>query len=256
MHFTTMAISLATSSGNTKRHSQALLQLATHHWQLGNYLSARLHACEAQRLARISANLFAEAQAMRIEAVAWTQLGNYRQSISLCHGARELLVLCGMSGGRLDHNIMSHQAEIHLVKSEYHKAHSIQTQILQECPLHWNSYDHAFACLNLAEIGLSMNAPKHAVQQNIDRAKKTFLSLERAKEITMCDIILADLSLKEGQISTANTLFKTCLRADNYSEAKSYCLECLGNTGHWGASDQMSNWTTVYLAHSINLKRS
>jgi hypothetical protein len=35
---------------------------------------------------------------------------------------------------------------------------------------------------------------------------------------------------------------------------KSYCLEQLGNTGHWGASGQMSSWTTVYLAHSIKFK--
>jgi hypothetical protein len=99
-----------------------------------------------------------------------------------------------------------------------------------------------------------MNAPKPTVQQYIERAKKIFLHSERIVEITMCDAALADLYLGEGEISIADTLFKTCLRACNDSEPKSYCLERLGNTGRWGASGQISSWTTVYLAHSIKFK--
>jgi tetratricopeptide (TPR) repeat protein len=149
---------------------------------------------------------------------------------------------------------MNQQAEIHLMKSEYLEAHSIQSQILRECPLHWDPPNHAFALLNLAEIGLSINAPKHAVQQDIERAKKIFILSELIVEIAVCDMPLADLHLREGDISTAKTLFKTCLRACNHSQIKSYCLERLGNTRHWGASGQMSSWTTVYLAHSIKFK--
>jgi tetratricopeptide (TPR) repeat protein len=249
-----MAISLATTSGNTKRHSQALLRLAITHLQLGNYLPARLHGCEAQRLAKMSADLYNEARALCTEAMAWTQLGNYKQSISLCIRARDLLILCGMSSGSMDHYILSEQAEIHRLKSEYCEALNIQSQILQECPLHLDSYKHAHALLNLAAVSLSMNAPRNAVQQYIERAKKIFLPLEKIVGITMCDMILADLHLREGEISIAKTFLETCLRACNYAEIKSYCLERLGNTGCWGASGQMSSWTTVYLANSIKFK--
>jgi tetratricopeptide (TPR) repeat protein len=245
---------LAATSGNTKRHSQALLQFALTHWRRGNYLPARLHACEAQRLARISANLYNEAQALNIEAVAWTQLGSYKQSISLCTRARDLLVLCGMSGGGTDHTIMYHEAQIHLLKSEYCEAHNIQTQIIQDRPVHMELYDHAHTLLNLAEISLTMSVPKHSAQQDIERAKKIFLCLEQATGITVCDMLLADLHLREGDISIAKTLFKTFLRASNHAEIESYCLERLCNTGHWGASGQMSSWTMVYLAHSIKFK--
>jgi hypothetical protein len=112
------------------------MMLAGIHLHLGNYLSTILHACEAQRLARISANIYDEAQALHIEVMAWNQLGNYKQSICLSSRARDLLALCGMSGSNLDCRIMNQQAHIHLVKSEYHEAHIIQTQILQEHPLH------------------------------------------------------------------------------------------------------------------------
>jgi tetratricopeptide (TPR) repeat protein len=159
-----------------------------------------------------------------------------------------------MSGGFIDHAIMFRQAEIHRFKSEYQKAHIIQTQILQECPLHKDSYHHGLASLNLAELGLSMNAPKHEGQRNIERAKNIFRPLEKIVEITMCDAIPADLYLGEGEISIAKTIFKTCLRVCNHPEIKSYCLERLGNTRRWGASGQMSSWAIAYLAHSIEFK--
>jgi hypothetical protein len=100
-----------------------------------------------------------------------------------------------------------------------------------------------------------MNAPKHAVQQYIERAKKIFLPFQLVAEIRICDAILAHLYL-EGEIATAETLFKTCLRAYNNSEIRSYCLERLGNTERWGALGLMSSWTTVYLAHSIKFKEN
>jgi tetratricopeptide (TPR) repeat protein len=159
-----------------------------------------------------------------------------------------------MFGGSTDHSVMIWEAQIHFVKSEYHEAQYIHTQLLQECPVHQNPYNHAFVLLNLAEIGLSMNAPISEVQQDIEQAKKIFLPLKPVKEITMCDMVAADLYLREGDISIAKTLFKACLRACNHSETRSYCLEQLGNTGCWDAPGQMSSWTTVYLAHSIKFK--
>jgi hypothetical protein len=99
-----------------------------------------------------------------------------------------------------------------------------------------------------------MNAPKHAVQQDIERAKKIFLPLKQISEITMCDMFLADLHLREGNTTIAETLFKQCLSLTR-SYMKSYCLEQLGNVGRWGVLALiMSSWTTVYLAHCIKFK--
>ncbi|KAJ7832341.1 hypothetical protein B0H14DRAFT_2592142 [Mycena olivaceomarginata] len=64
----------------------------------------------------------------------------------------------------------------------------------------------------------------------------------------MCDMLLADLHLREGDISTAKTLFKTCLGACNYSQIKSYCLEQL-------VTLDAGSWTTVYLAHCTKFKQ-
>jgi hypothetical protein len=48
------AISLATSTGNLKMHSQGLENLAWIKWKLGNYADAQVHAYNAQTLARMS----------------------------------------------------------------------------------------------------------------------------------------------------------------------------------------------------------
>jgi hypothetical protein len=62
------AISLALSTGNTKRHSHGLCNLAWMKWTFGDYSTAQVHAIEAQRLAIISADLYREAMALRVEA--------------------------------------------------------------------------------------------------------------------------------------------------------------------------------------------
>ncbi|KAJ7788847.1 hypothetical protein B0H14DRAFT_3575545 [Mycena olivaceomarginata] len=96
---------------------------------------------------------------------------------------------------------MNEQAEIHLVKSEYDEAYNIQTQIFQDCPVHMDPNDHAYALLNLAEL---------------------------------------DLYLREGDILAAEALFKQCLALSN-SEIKSFCLEQLGNTSRWFLGDIFLN---------------
>jgi hypothetical protein len=96
------AISLALSTGNNKRHSQGLRSLAWIEWSLGDYSVAQVHANEAQKLAIISADLYGEAEALKIEAICCRTLGNYTKAMSLCIRARDLLGLCGMSHGSVD----------------------------------------------------------------------------------------------------------------------------------------------------------
>jgi tetratricopeptide (TPR) repeat protein len=164
------AISLASSTGNTKLHSQGLYNLAWVEFNLGDYSEAQVHAKEAQRLAIISANLYREAMALQIEAICCYTLGNYAKAMSLCIRARDLLALCGMSHGTFDYDIMNCQGEIHQGKSEYVEAYSIHTRILEGITIQ-DTYNYAFALLNVAEIGVLIGAPKNDVQRNCDSQK-------------------------------------------------------------------------------------
>ncbi|KAJ7806268.1 hypothetical protein B0H13DRAFT_1929690 [Mycena leptocephala] len=157
-------------------------------------------------------------------------LGNYKQSISLCTRAGDLVALCGMSSGQLDHELMITQAEIHNLKSEYAAARSIHFRILQETSVVKDFYSYGFALLNVAEIDVSIGAPREDVQNVYEKSREIFSTHNLAMQVTMCDAILADLSLREANFLTAKTLFEGCLKASfKQNEIMTYCLERLGD---------------------------
>ncbi|KAF8199402.1 hypothetical protein K438DRAFT_2114159 [Mycena galopus ATCC 62051] len=72
-----------------------------------------------------------------------------------------------------------------------------------------------------------------------------------------CDIIGADIELREGNMSIAMSYLQKCLhplRGDS-AEYISWSLERLANGNHWTAADWDSCWATVYFVHSLKLKR-
>jgi tetratricopeptide (TPR) repeat protein len=253
MKVSATAISLALSTENTKQCSQGLCNLACVEWNIGDYSAAQVHANEAQRLAIISADLYREAQALNIMAICCYTLGNYTKAMSLCIRARDLLGLCGMSHGPLDHNIMTTQAETHRLKSEYVEAHIIHISILEEASVQ-DPHNYGYALLTVAEIDVLIGAPKD-VQRNCDRARKMLGSVGNVQGMTICDIILADLYLREGNSLAAKTIFKRCLKVSlEYSQIQTQCLERLGNTSYWGDLDGMSSWTAIFLVHTLKRK--
>ncbi|KAJ7857001.1 hypothetical protein B0H13DRAFT_1902421 [Mycena leptocephala] len=251
--FCAAAISLAFSSGNTKRHSQGLCNLAWVEWNIVDYSAAQVHANEAKRLAIISADLYREAQAFNIEATCCYTLGNYTKAMSFCIRARDLLGLCGMYHGNLDHNIMNAQAEVHRHKSEYVEARSIHISILGATSIQ-DPYTYGYALLNVAEIDVLIGAPKDDVQRNCDRARKTLDTVGDVEGVALCDIILGVLYLREGNSLAAKTILKRCLKVTLHSHVQTYCLERLGDTSCWGCLHGMWSWTTVFLVHSLKRK--
>jgi tetratricopeptide (TPR) repeat protein len=255
INFLQTSISLAISTGNTKRHSHAISNLATVNFMLGDYHTAQAHAYEAQILARISANLLREAQALDMEAMSWFALGNCKKSSALCIRARDLLNHCGMSGSNLDHYIMASQAEVYRFKSEYIDARSVHTQILEKTSVEQDPIHHAFTLLNIAEIDISMGAAEDDVLRNIEAARQIFSTQGLVLQVTMSEATLADLYLREGNNMAARTLFERCIKLSlRDSQVMSYCLDKLGDIRRWNASHYTSSWTTVFLVHSIQVK--
>jgi tetratricopeptide (TPR) repeat protein len=231
-----------------------LCNLAGVEFDLGNYSAAQVHAKDAQRLAIISADLYREAWALNIEATCCFTLGNYTKAMSLCIRARDLLSLCAMSHGDLDHSIMNNQAEIHWFKLEYVEARSLQIRILKGTTLQY-PYSYGYALVNVAEIDVLTGAPKNEVQRNCDRARTMLDTVGFVEGVTMCDTILADLCLREGNSLVARTIFKRCLKLNlRFSQITSYCLEQLGDISCWGDLDGVSNWTAIFLVNSRKRK--
>jgi tetratricopeptide (TPR) repeat protein len=150
---------------------------------------------------------------------------------------------------------MTAQADIHKLKSEYIEAHTIHSGILQETSEEQDPYIHSLALLNIAEIEMSIGAPKNELQSHCATARKISNIMGYNLGAIMCDTIEANLHLREGNILAAKTLFEKCIKlSSRHSEIRTYCLERLGNTSCWGASIWMSTWTTVFLVHSLRQK--
>ncbi|KAJ7829358.1 hypothetical protein B0H13DRAFT_1916540 [Mycena leptocephala] len=252
--FSHMAISLADSTGNTRRHSQALYNFARLKWSVGDYSASQLYAHESQRLARISAEPSREALALTHEALCVYTLGDYKQSISLFNRARSLLGLCGASGSEMEHQIISSQAQVHMLKSEYVEARNIHSE-LQEVSKTQDLYHHALALLNIAEINVAIGTPTQIVQRDIQTARKIFSTRELHMEVMMCETTLADLYLREGNIQAAEKLLKKAIRSTTtHPQIIPYCLERLGDVTRWNVSPCPLSWTTVYFVHALKFK--
>ncbi|KAJ7438966.1 hypothetical protein FB451DRAFT_1447494 [Mycena latifolia] len=165
-----------------------------------------------------------------------------------------------MAGGQLDSYILNHQAELHLMKSEYVEARSIQTQGLHAVPMEQNPYDLSapFALITIAQIDAKTGVLRDGVHNNLHTARQLFSFVGNSLGNIFCDMVAAALFLNEGDLRKAMMLFQTCLKATRgkNSEAVSYCLEKLGNASRWCAiNHDFSNWTVVFLAYSLKLKR-
>jgi tetratricopeptide (TPR) repeat protein len=253
MTFFKKALSLAQSCGDTKHQSNSLTFIADLEWHIGNYSSALKLACEASRVARLSANVYVEANALRIRGLCCLSLGNYKDSIAQLRKARKLLERCGISRGDFQWLTILDEAQVHALKSEYLEATSIYSQIASTSVQQYPSYN-AVAMLNLAEIGVFIGAAEHDVLGNLHKAQTIFETHKIARGLIYCDITTADLQLREGNTSTAKTLFQKCLNLmrGKESEMASFCLERLADITAWGSADLNSAcpWTMIYLSHS------
>ncbi|KAJ7495356.1 hypothetical protein FB451DRAFT_1478078 [Mycena latifolia] len=257
MGFAQTGLALAISIGDTKGQSELLARLAVTQWQNGDYSAAQLHSYEAQRLAKISANLYLEAEALRIESICWYAMGNYSHSIFLLDRARDLLGLCDMSGSQLDHIILDSQAELRQLKSEYIEARSLQTQILHNVSKQ-GLHEHAMALLNIALIDVESGGSRDAIQNNIDMAYLNFRDRGYWTGMEQCDMVGAALAMREGDLSVAHTLLRKCLKFawGKATEGVTYCLERLGEFHQWKTVDQTaSTWTVTFLVHSLKTKQ-
>ncbi|KAJ7113031.1 hypothetical protein C8R44DRAFT_741372 [Mycena epipterygia] len=254
LHYFEKALGLSKTCGAINEQCSALNNLAAIKWRTSDYSAARMHAVEAGTLAEFSGNFFEQARALQSEAVCCISFNHYKNGLFLCHRARKLLGLCGMSGGRLDYGIMTAEAEVYLLKSEYAEARSINIEIVHTTSAEQEPVHYAVSLLNIAEIDIIIGTGEHDVHQNLDEVQAIFSTLGWTIGKTACECALASLNLREGNIITARNLFHQCLSSSwvTSTEVVAYCLERLADVEWWGSPefDWSSTWTVVYLAYA------
>ncbi|KAJ7142606.1 hypothetical protein C8R44DRAFT_725944 [Mycena epipterygia] len=243
------ALSLAKLCKDSMRQAMALIQIARLNHHLGDLSAAQTGAYEAQQMAHISGNLSTQALALRTEMTSLICLGNLTRAVLLGHRARELVKLCGLEGGPIDDGIMVNLAQIHMVKSEYQEARNIHVQ-LQNKSDPQQEYFNAFTRANIAEIDIMAGADFCDVQQNLEALKTTFGTLGFTGWVNACEVMLADLNLREGNTIIAEKALLKCFNDAKNSSLKTYCLERLADVGRWTSTGITwpSTWTVIYLA--------
>ncbi|KAJ7103887.1 hypothetical protein C8R44DRAFT_858941 [Mycena epipterygia] len=216
---------------------------------------ARQHdACCAALLQLAQVKSSIEAIALNVELKCLLRMGNLKETLVLGHRARELLHLCGMQGSHTDLDVMSCLAQVHLLKSEYLDAHKIHTELAQKTSPKQSPFHNAYALLNIAEVDIMIGADAAVVQQNLDSAKMMFSSLRLVEIVNQCEMILANLNLREGNIKAAKDLLKQCLMKSlgNNAQSVSYCLERLADVGCWTSANinWSYTWTVIYLVQA------
>ncbi|KAJ7232657.1 hypothetical protein B0H12DRAFT_189530 [Mycena haematopus] len=258
IHFFEKALSLATLCGNIHQQCNALLGIARVKSRVGDHSAVKAHTRKVQRLSKLSTNLYQEARALWIEAGSSTRIGDYQNSIACHETASNILRLCGLSGGSLDYNIRMSQAEVYQLKSEYAQARSFHVQMVEPISADPTAEGHAYGLVNIAEIDVMIGGTAENVQKNLDKARSLFKSLKMAIENFYCDMILADLKLREGNIISAGALFHNCIKMcqGRGVEVVLYCLERLADITRWSVPkyDWEFTWPVVYLVHAYQLK--
>ncbi|KAJ6596237.1 hypothetical protein DFH09DRAFT_1407264, partial [Mycena vulgaris] len=248
-----ISFTLAISCGNIKAQSSSLYKFARAYWRLGDHSRGQLYASESRRLAKLCAQFHLEARAVHIEIMCWTSLGNLTLAMSLCREGRNLLDLCGLSDSAVGYAIMNVEAILHEAKSEYTEARNVHMKILERNSLERGPYLHGLALLNVTSMDISCGTPSAVVQQKLHTVRSIFTHMDHITLVIWCDIFQAVLDLRQGHSMAAKSTFEECLNfaRGKADEQMTYCLEQLGKIKSWGSTTLMSDWTVVFLVHSL-----
>ncbi|KAJ7302385.1 hypothetical protein DFH08DRAFT_826711 [Mycena albidolilacea] len=255
MQFFQQALELSKLCDDSNQQCGVLICIAWLKYNAGDYCTAQIHASEAQRLSKLSADLYQEARAHQVGGACCRILGDYQESMAQLHRARKIIGICGLSEGYLDRGITLDQAEIHLLKSEYVQARSIFSQVVEATSADQNAHAYACALLSIALIDVKIGVAADNVYQNLNKAKD-ILRYNHLWGIPICDMIQADMELRGEKFDLARVKFQECLHSawgiDNATE--SFCLEGLANIKAWHAIRPQYMWPVIYVGHAHKSK--
>ncbi|KAJ7808466.1 hypothetical protein B0H14DRAFT_2869862 [Mycena olivaceomarginata] len=94
------------------------------------------------------------------------------------------------------------------------------------------------------------------VCHKLNQAKEIFNQLTHSGVMILCDMLEADIELREKKFDLAKFTFQECLHSirgtDN--EVESFCLERLANITAWPSSEWQFRWPVTYLGYAYKTK--
>ncbi|KAJ7349742.1 hypothetical protein DFH08DRAFT_997021 [Mycena albidolilacea] len=212
MQFYNKALDASRSCQDTDKQCSALIGISQLRYMTGDYCTAQAHIAEALQLSTSALNLFQEANALYIEALCSIYLGKFLQTMDSLHRGRILLGVCGLAGGNLGHQMANLQGEVHFLKSEYSQARSIYSQIVATVSLDHDPWFHAGSLLSVARVD-TVCGDTRDVYRGLDQAKEIYNQLNLSGVMIRCDMVEADIELREKKFDLAKITFQECLHS-------------------------------------------
>ncbi|KAF7344685.1 NB-ARC domain-containing protein [Mycena venus] len=253
-HFYLRALSVASQCSSATAKVKPLAGLGTLEWSYGNYSKGLQLAKETYRISRLSGNVWGELNGVRLQALCYALLGNFKQSLELLDEGKGLIVRAGVQGGEMESILMNIEANVYQDKTEYSTARHIQEAILHQTSAVLSPISHAFALVSIATLDIVTGTSADIVARNLDAGRTSFRIAQDARGIMLCDCNHADLRLREGDTIWARVeyirLFFATWGRDN--ELARYCVAKLADPIEPMHSEMESaRWAVVFLAFAL-----
>ncbi|KAJ7488074.1 hypothetical protein FB451DRAFT_1226362 [Mycena latifolia] len=249
------ALGLATQVQDVKIQCVALREGALCNWQLGKYPQAQTQTGDMRRLAQIHGLFFYEAQAIEVELLCRVSRGDLASCVQLSAKGRELLAFCGLQGSSLDLALINSDAEVHIQKTEYAEARALYSRTYADQSPLGSAYDR----LNIALIDVETGVEQTKVRRDLEAIKSSMESIMNPSGITLCEVGLAYLDIREGHLVKARDSLKTsfALSRGNDQEISILCLNKLADvTSKMMDVQSAFGWILVLLAFALNGKNT
>ncbi|KAJ7067361.1 hypothetical protein C8F01DRAFT_665982 [Mycena amicta] len=252
------ALDLAAEYGETVPEARACGGIALAEWFRGNYQESIRRASQQQKIGTATANTNAQISGCRLQAMAFTALGQFKQSAQRLTEGREVIEYNNLQGSEVDHMFMNSEADVFQLKTEYLEARHIQALIVSKTSRALSPVTHAYALVNVAYLDTMLGAPLETVQSSLDAAIDTFHAAKYPRGIDACDVYQADLYLREHDVVRARAefirLYGELCKKD--TELACCCLVRLADPTHalpMHSLDETARWAAVFLAYNLRV---
>ncbi|KAJ7764419.1 hypothetical protein B0H16DRAFT_1800010 [Mycena metata] len=234
--FTEKALSAARSCGDAAEQGRTLIDFAHIKLVMGDFTGTLI-------------------MALRLAAIAWSELGNYPRALLRLERAKTLAKMCGATSKRLTLKVMGDEGEIRFLKSEYAESHRVRTYIIQNTSAEDSPEMYARTHANIAAVGVRTGMPEEGICRHLDEARPIFKALQIPPAITYCEMVLADLELRKGNAAIVKEIFQEHPKLPLSDPGGiGFCLEQLADAARWPATEWESTAPVVYLVHALKMR--
>jgi hypothetical protein len=221
-------------------------------------LNALEHAKRGQEYAEHLGDIYTQARCLCQQAFCLLILGNYRQAQLFLQNARDFVESCGLQEGLLDAHAINHEAEIHLLKTEYLESRHIQVSITFH--VQPTTVAAIVANLNIAFIDTITGIDSKLIHKHLDSSCLFIKKLHRLDQTLLGNLtnqILADLTHRDGDHTTAHVLLSQTFASVQETDVQ-VTLECLSRLAD--LSTELSNirttmhWAGIFLSLALMSK--